>query len=55
MCGNISLYELNTDAVVQMLEGQLMPHKGATLTSVIAVTFVGSKVFKNWLKSTFCV
>jgi hypothetical protein len=56
MSGNVSLYEMNTDAVVQMLDGQLMPHRGATLASVVAVTFVGcKKVPKNWLKATFRV
>ena len=54
--GNVSLYKLNTNTVVKMLEGQLMPHKGVTLASVVTITFVGSKkVPQNWLKSTFRV
>jgi hypothetical protein len=56
MKGNISLYELNTKDVVKMLDGQMMPNAVSTLASVLAITFVGSKVLpKDWLKSTFRV
>src|SRR5262245_3824007 len=56
MLGNVSLYKLNTGAIVEMLEGRLMPHPGAILASVLAITFVGSrKLPDKWLKSTFRV
>jgi hypothetical protein len=56
MKGNVSLYELNTNDVVKMLEGQLMPNRTSTLASVLAITFVGSMTLpKDWLKSTFRV
>jgi hypothetical protein len=56
MTGNVSLYNMNTDAVVMMLEGQLLPHPAVLLASVIAVTYVGTKKLpKTWLKSTFQV
>src|ERR1700679_111260 len=56
--GNVSLYELNTEEVVKMLKGQLMPKPSllSVLASVLAITFVGSrKLSKNWLKSKFRV
>lgn len=56
MMGNVSLYEMNTEAIVEMLEGQLMPYEGSTLASVLAITFIGAKTIpKNWLKATFRV
>ncbi|KAG2028931.1 hypothetical protein BDR03DRAFT_936910 [Suillus americanus] len=56
MMGNVSLYNMNTDAVVMILEGQLLPHPAVSLASVIAVTYVGTKKLpKTWLKSTFRV
>lgn len=52
MKGNISLFNLNTEDVVKMLQGQLMPN----LASMLAITFVGShSLSKDWLKSTFRV
>jgi hypothetical protein len=33
--GNVSLYEHNTDAIVQMLAGQLMPQDCSMLSSVL--------------------
>ncbi|KAH7926341.1 hypothetical protein BV22DRAFT_1009279 [Leucogyrophana mollusca] len=54
--GNVSLYDMNTDAVACMLEGQLLPQPVVTLASVLAVTYVGTKKLpKTWLKSTFRV
>ena len=41
-----------TNAIVEMLEGQRLPHPSMELASVLAATYVGSK---NWLKSTFRV
>jgi hypothetical protein len=56
MCGNVSLYDLGTQAVADMLAGHLLPQAGCILASVMAITFVGSKKLpKNWLKSTFRV
>lgn len=56
MKGNVSLFELNTEDVVKMLEGQLMPNLASTLASVLAITFVGShSLSKDWLQSTFRV
>lgn len=43
MSGNVSLYELNTPAVAQMLEGNLMPQECRILASVLAVSFIGTK------------
>jgi hypothetical protein len=54
MRGNVSLYELNTKEVVEMLEGQMMPNPPASLASALVITFVGSmSLEKDWLKSTF--
>jgi hypothetical protein len=56
MSGNVSLYHLNTDLIADMLGGHMMPHSGAVLASVLAITFIGSrKLPKEWLKSTFRV
>ncbi|KAH7930556.1 hypothetical protein BV22DRAFT_1000478 [Leucogyrophana mollusca] len=54
--GNVSLYNMNMDAVARMLEGQLLPQPAAVLASVLAITYVGTKKLpKTWLKSTFRV
>ena len=56
MTGNVTLYNMNTNAVITMLEGQLMPQPAVDLASVLAITFVGKKKLpKSWLKSTFRV
>ena len=56
MAGNASLFELNTQEVVEMLRGQRMPSPVASLASVIAITFVGTrKLPLDWLKKTFRV
>lgn len=56
MAGNATLFELNTQEVVEMLAGQRMPSPVASLASVIAITFVGSKKLPvDWLKKTFRV
>ena len=56
MAGNASLFELNTQEVVEMLIGQRMPSPVRTLSSVIAITFVcGKKLPMDWLKKTFRV
>ena len=56
IAGNASLFELNTQEVVEMIKGQQMPSSVQTLASIIAITFVGSKILpKDWLKKTFRV
>jgi hypothetical protein len=56
MAGNATLFELNTQEVVEMVEGQRMPSSVQILASVIAITFVGSKKLPiDWLKKTFRV
>lgn len=56
MAGNASLFEMNTQEVVEMVIGQRMPSAVVTLASVIAITFVGSaRLPINWLKKTFRV
>jgi hypothetical protein len=54
MKGNVSVYELNTQDVVEMLQGQKMPNAVTTLASVLAITILGSvSLPKDWLKTTF--
>lgn len=56
MAGNASLFELNTQEVVEMIKGQRMPSSVQSLASIIAITYVGSKFLpKDWLKKTFRV
>ena len=56
MAGNASLFEMNTQEVVEMVIGQCMPSPVMTLASVIAITFVGSaKLLVDWLKKMFRV
>lgn len=57
MAGNASLFEINTQEVVEMLNGQWMPSPVATLSSIIAITFVGNsrRLPSDWLKKTFRV
>ena len=56
IAGNASLFELNTQEVVEMIKGQRMPSSVQTLASIITITFVGSKILpKDWLKKTFRV
>ncbi len=56
LVSNVSLYNMNTDAVAQMVEGQLLPQPCIQLASVLAVMFIGGKTLpKTWLKTTFWV
>ncbi|KAF7288210.1 ATP-dependent DNA helicase [Mycena chlorophos] len=41
--GNVSSYNLNTDAIADMVAGNLMPRPLGLLAAVIAVTFVGAR------------
>jgi len=54
MAGNVTLYEVNTTAVADMLEGKLLPQTVTTLCAVLAITFIGTKTLpKDWLNRTF--
>ncbi|KAH7093847.1 hypothetical protein BKA62DRAFT_591733, partial [Auriculariales sp. MPI-PUGE-AT-0066] len=54
--GNVVLVKWNTDHVVDMVEGRILPRPLKILVLVIAVLFIGvGKLPKNWLYSTFCV
>lgn len=56
MTGNVTLYDMNTDDVVKMVEGQFLPQAISVLPSILAITYLGTKKLpKNWLKSTFRV
>ena len=54
IAGNASLFELNTQEVVEMLEGQYMPLSVMMLASIIVIMFVGSKKLPvDWLRKMF--
>jgi len=56
LAGNVTLYEVNTSAVANMLEGKLLPQTVTMLCSILAVTFIGTKSLpKDWLNRTFRV
>ena len=56
MAGNVSLYEVNTEAIAGMLEGNLLPPHAEMLSNIIAITFIGTKRLPmNWLSRTFQV
>ena len=56
MRGNVSTYELNVDAMAEMVEGKLMPRPPAVLSSLIAITYIGAgRIPKDWIHSTFRV
>ena len=56
MAGNVTLYEVNTNAVGGMLEGQLFPQPVETLSNIIAITFIGTRCLpSNWMARTFKV
>lgn len=56
MAGNVTLYEVNTTAVASMLEGALLPQSVDTLSSIMAITFIGThKLPTNWLSCMFKV
>ncbi|KAI6153942.1 hypothetical protein BKA82DRAFT_23165 [Pisolithus tinctorius] len=56
MAGNVTLYEINVPAVVDMLEGRLLLQSVETLSSVLAIMLVGTKQLpKSWLSRTFRV
>ena len=56
MRGNVSTYQLNTDAIASMVEGKLMPRPPAILASLISLTFVAvGEIPKPWLHTMFRV
>ena len=53
---NASLFELNTQEVIEMLKGQRMLSPVSSLASVIAITFIGMRRLPmDWMKKTFHV
>lgn len=56
MAKNATLYDMNTNDMVKMIEGQLLPQPINTLASILAITYIGKRgLLKEWLKSTFRV
>ena len=56
MAGNVTLYDVNTSAIASMLEGEILPQSVSALSSIIAVTFIGThQLPKDWLSRTFTV
>ena len=56
MRGNVSTYELNIDAMAEMIQGKLMPRPPAVLSSLIAITYIGTgQILKHWIHSMFQV
>jgi len=54
--GNVSTYELDSEGIASMVEGNLMPRPPAILASLISVTFIAiGEMPRNWLHSTFRV
>jgi len=50
------MYELNSEAIASMVQGNLMPRPPAILASLISVTFIAlGEVPKKWVHSTFHV
>ncbi len=56
MRGTVSTYELDTQGIASMADGDLLPRPPSVLASVISVTFVGIGTLpKRWLRYTFRV
>jgi hypothetical protein len=50
----VSLFELNTQEVVEMLRGQKMPSPVASLAFIIAIMFIEKRQLPmDWIKKTF--
>ncbi|KAF8598561.1 hypothetical protein BDV93DRAFT_534310 [Ceratobasidium sp. AG-I] len=45
--GNVTSFEMNSDAVTEMIKGNLMPQRPTILASVLAVTFIGHGKIPN--------
>ncbi|KIN98994.1 hypothetical protein M404DRAFT_156273, partial [Pisolithus tinctorius Marx 270] len=56
MAGNVTLYEINSSAVADMVQGRMLPHTVRSMSNILAITFVGTKRLPtNWLNLTFRV
>ncbi|QRV95124.1 Helitron helicase-like domain at N-terminus [Ceratobasidium sp. AG-Ba] len=54
--GNVTSFELNSDAIADMISGNLMPQRPAILASVLSVTFIGrGKAINPAALQMFCV
>ena len=51
MAGNVMLYEVNTSAIASMLEGALLPQSVNVLSSIVAITFIGTRKLPTDLPS----
>jgi hypothetical protein len=43
MAKNATLYDMNTNDMVKMIEGQLLPQPINTLASILAITYIGKR------------
>ena len=56
MRGNVSTFDINSDAIVEMLQGRLMPRPPGVLASLVTITFIAAgQSSKRWLRSFFRV
>ena len=42
MRGNVSTFDINSDAIVEMLQGRLMPRPPGVLASLVTITFIAA-------------
>lgn len=56
MRGNVSTFDINSDAITNMVQGRLMPRPPAVLASLVTITFIAAgQMSKRWLRSFFRV
>jgi len=56
MCGNVTLYAMDSKGVASMVEGRLVPQHPRVLASLISVTYIGpGELPKPWLHTIFRV
>ena len=56
MRANVCGYELDAPGIADMVQGNLMPHRPAILTSVIQITMFGQPYLpENWRRNLFRV
>ncbi|KAI5997166.1 hypothetical protein EDD15DRAFT_2364662 [Pisolithus albus] len=56
MRGNVSTYDHNMDAIIDMVDGNLMPRPPTILASLISITFIGvGRLPSEWMRSMFRV
>ena len=54
--GNVSTFEINNDAIIDMLEGRLMPRPPEILALLITITFIAvGQISNQWLQNLFQV